>query len=308
MTVIRRPSDRDRGAGPSRRGVVLGGVVLGGAALMATGLAPSRGRADDAEIDRAIWSLLSPRRPDALPVGDAARLLREADDLRAVPGLILAHRYGNRRWSGAVMAELTGEDPINGWFEWMLWQEAHPEVRPTAGYLDMKRAVLLSIDRDFDVFLRPEHLAPEAARIRVEEIAWGGVRKDGIPSLDDPDRIPATDATWLRDDDLVFGVEIAGDARAYPLRIMGWHEMFNETIGGVPLALAYCTLCGAGILYETAVEGRAEPFVFGSSGFLYRSNKLMFDRQTHTLWNQFNGEPVVGPLAGSGIRLKRRPV
>ena len=89
---------------------------------------------------------------------------------------------------------------------------------------------------------------------------------------------------------------------------MGWHEMFNEVIGGVPVALAYCTLCGAGILFETQVEGQDAPFVFGSSGLLYRSNKLMFDRQTRSLWNQFTGEPVNGPLVDSGIRLKIRPV
>ena len=89
---------------------------------------------------------------------------------------------------------------------------------------------------------------------------------------------------------------------------MGWHEMFNEVIGGVPVALAYCTLCGSGILFETQVSGRQKPLVFGSSGFLYRSNKLMFDRQTHSLWNQYTGKPVVGPLVNSGIELKQRPV
>ena len=145
-------------------------------------------------------------------------------------------------------------------------------------------------------------------RIRLEEITWGGVRVDGIPALDDPKLVGAAEQTYLRDDDLVFGVEINGDVRAYPLRIMGWHEMFNETIGGVPVALASCTLCGSGILFETAVAGRGKPFVFGSSGFLYRSNKLMFDRETDSLWNQFTGEPVTGPLANSGIKLKIRPV
>ncbi|MCH9051373.1 MAG: DUF3179 domain-containing protein, partial [Proteobacteria bacterium] len=104
------------------------------------------------------------------------------------------------------------------------------------------------------------------------------------------------------------GVQINGDARAYPFRILDWHEMFNDVVGGVPVALAYCTLCGSGILYETEVPGREEPFVFGSSGFLYRSNKLMYDRQTNSLWNQFTGRPVVGPLTGSGIELKVRPV
>jgi len=120
--------------------------------------------------------------------------------------------------------------------------------------------------------------------------------------------IPGSQADWLRGDDLVFGVAIAGDARAYPLRIMGWHEMLNDLVGGVPVALAYCTLCGAGILFETTLEGRDEPLVFGSSGLLYRSNKLMFDRQTDSLWNQFTGRPVSGPLRGGGIALAIRPV
>jgi len=144
--------------------------------------------------------------------------------------------------------------------------------------------------------------------IRIEEIAWGGVVKDGIPSLDTPAMIAAGDADYMRRDDLVFGVAINGDVRAYPLRIMGWHEMFNDVIGGVPVALAYCTLCGAGILYDTRVAERAKPLVFGSSGFLYRSNKLMFDRATNSLWNQFTGRPVVGRLADSGIELTQRPV
>jgi hypothetical protein len=79
-------------------------------------------------------------------------------------------------------------------------------------------------------------------------------------------------------------------------------------IGGVPVALAYCTLCGSGVLFETKVAPREDPFVFGSSGFLYRSNKLMFDRQTDALWNQFTGKPVSGALRNSGIALKIRPV
>ena len=132
--------------------------------------------------------------------------------------------------------------------------------------------------------------------------------KDGIPALVNPTHYLAGAATYLLDDELVFGVEINGDARAYPLRILDWHEMFNDVVGGIPVALAYCTLCGSGILFETSVPPRPEPFVFGSSGFLYRSNKLMYDQQTHSLWNQFTGRPVVGPLTGSGITLRVKPV
>ncbi len=179
---------------------------------------------------------------------------------------------------------------------------------PHESFAKLKLDVLTTIDPQFDRFLGGERGKRQNMDIRLEEITWGGVPVDGIPSLDDPRLIAADKAIYLQDNDLAFGVAINGDVRAYPLRIMGWHEMFNETIGGVPVALAYCTLCGAGILFETKVQGHDVPFVFGSSGLLYRSNKLMFDRQTDSLWNQFTGEPVAGPLRGSGIHLKIRPV
>ena len=134
----------------------------------------------------------------------------------------------------------------------------------------------------------------------------GGVHVDGIPALQNPRFVAAAEATYLSDAEPVFGVEIAGDARAYPLRILDWHEMANDVVGGVPVALAYCTLCGAGVLYDARAGGRT--FTFGSSGFLYESNKLMFDRQTDTLWNQLTGEPVNGPLAEGVLALKRLPV
>lgn len=225
-----------------------------------------------------------------------------------VPMLIMAMRY--RQVGGPIgdaIKKLTGQS-FKSWHEAMLWQEDHPEIKPHSSFPSIKTRMFNRIDPLFDRFLGGELSKPENMKIRLEEIAWGGVVVDGIPSLDNPKLIEAAEASYLVDSDLVFGVSINGDVRAYPLRIMGWHEMFNETIGGVPVALAYCTLCGAGILFETKVEGRKEPLVFGSSGFLYRSNKLMFDRETNSLWNQFTGEPVSGPLVNSGIQLKLRPV
>ncbi|MEM1163367.1 MAG: DUF3179 domain-containing protein, partial [Pseudomonadota bacterium] len=239
--------------------------------------------------------------------GAIARLSsRGRSDLMA--GLIFALRFALKDEPPliALMRQITGETGRERWFDWMLWQEAHPEVIPHSSYVDLKREFYLRIDPAFDVFLEQRHL--DSAKIRFEEIAWGGVRKDGIPSLDGPELIPASQADYLVGSDFVFGIAINGDVRAYPLRIMGWHEMFNDVIGGVPLALAYCTLCGSGILFETDVPGRDEPFVFGTSGFLYRSNKLMFDRQTNSLWNQFTGKPVKGALVNSGIELNQRPV
>ncbi len=282
----------------SRRGFVAGSAVLLGQPALAQSQEPS--------IDLVLAALLG-QEPDAFFSALNFIVRRGGTDL--VLGLIFAMRFSRAPATNfdQVLQLLTGEER-SGWFDWMLWQEAHPEVISHPAYYIFKRELLLRIDPAFDVFLDPEHIAPGAMKIRFEELTWGGVRKDGIPSLDYPRLLSASEADYLQPDDLVFGVAINGDVRAYPLRIMGWHEMFNEVIGGVPVALAYCTLCGAGILFETGLEGRADPLIFGSSGFLYRSNKLMFDRETHSLWNQFTGKPVSGALVDSGIELKQRPV
>ena len=248
--------------------------------------------------------------------GNQSEFVSALDDIRRyggrdlIPGLIQALRFARAPsfMIDEVLDEIAGEDGGDRWFDWMLWQQRHPEIVPHPTYAEFKRQVFLGIDPNFADFLKPEFLDRAAMKIRLEEITWGGVIKDGIPALDNPALIEADNVDYIDDDDLVFGVSINDDARAYPLRIMGWHEMFNDVIGGIPVALAYCTLCGSGILFETQIEGRADPLVFGSSGFLYRSNKLMFDRATNSLWNQFTGEPVVGPLVGSGIILNQRPV
>lgn len=233
-----------------------------------------------------------------------ARLV-ERGNTDVVPALIQSLRFmGQDPWTiSNALKVLTGED-FTSWHEWVLWQEGHPEIKPFEGFAEYKAWVFSQIDPNFRLFLY-DGVAHE---IRLEEIVWGGVVKDGIPALVNPALIAPEAADYLTPDELVFGVAINGDVRAYPMRMLDWHEMFNDVIGGVPVALAYCTLCGSGILYETTVEGREKPFVFGSSGFLYRSNKLMYDHQTNSLWNQFTGTPVVGELTGSGIELRTRPV
>ena len=203
-----------------------------------------------------------------------------------------------------MLKKLTGNQKNETWFEWMVWQEAHPKLKPHKTFAHLKHFVFTKLDPRFDRFVRPGIKMD----IRLEEVTWGGVRVDGIPALVNPKHISPREATWLADSNEVFGVVINGEARAYPLRILNWHEMFNDTVGGVPVALAYCTLCGAGILFDRRVPGRAKPFTFGSSGLLYRSNKLMYDRETDSMWNQFTGQPVSGKLRGSGIRLKVLPV
>lgn len=142
--------------------------------------------------------------------------------------------------------------------------------------------------------------------IRLDEIDWGGVDVNGIPPLEYPEHVAAGEADYLDDDHVVFGVAAGGETRAYPKRILAWHEMALDRLGGVELTIVYCTLCGTVIPYESVVDG--EHIRFGTSGLLYRSNKLMFDHGTRSLWNTFEGVPVVGALVGAGLRLTHRSV
>ncbi len=178
-----------------------------------------------------------------------------------------------------------------------------PSETVTLPYLRFKQALFAGQFTDMAQMMDPD--AP--LTIDPREVMWGGVRVDGIPPLESPAQLfPEQAADWLNDSDEVIGIEINGDARAYPIRIIAWHEMVNDTIGGVPVSLAYCTLCGSAILYHGRVG--AEVYRFGTSGLLYRSNKLMYDRTTRTLWNQFSGKPAWGSLVGQGIRLEILPV
>ena len=256
-----------------------------------------------ADLDAAAYGALS---GNARERREAVEWLLENGDRGSVAVLIQLLRWlpDDEDAIVARLKHLTGADPGSRWFDWMVWQQAHPEVTPYLGYAGFLSDLLASVDPRFRRFLH----ADVPHEIRIEEIAWGGVVVDGIPALDNPRLVAASDATYLNDDDPVFGVDINGDSRAYPLRIANWHEMVNDVVGGVPVSLAYCTLCGAGILFDGRVAGREHPFTFGSSGLLYRSNKLMYDRQTDSLWNQFTGRPVVGPLTGSNIELRVLPV
>ncbi|MCI0554809.1 MAG: DUF3179 domain-containing protein [Anaerolineae bacterium] len=201
-----------------------------------------------------------------------------------------------------ALETLSGQSFGDDWPAWVEWYGT-TSLKPPPGFTGWKGKVLRRIDPAFEAFLQDDH----PSTIRIEEIQWGGVVVDGIPALKNAAMIPADEASYITPEEPVFGISINGDHRAYPLRIMDWHEMANDVVGGVPLSLAYCTLCGAGI----AFDGRAsngETYTFGSSGFLFRSNKLMYDHQTHTLWNQITGEPVLGELAGKDIKLDVLPV
>lgn len=171
-----------------------------------------------------------------------------------------------------------------------------------AGYELFKSSLYRLVDPEFGGYFSPER----KSLIRLDEVRWGGVVQDGIPPLRNPVMVAAGQAGYLDDSNVVFGIEVEGDARAYPKRILAWHEMFTDEVGGVAVAGVYCTLCGTVLLYETTVGGTVHKM--GTSGFLYRSNKLMYDQATQSLWSTLRGTPVIGPLAGQGIVLPRRAV
>jgi Protein of unknown function (DUF3179) len=261
------------------------------------------GASSIADLDSVVHQVLSPAPQESR---EAIDWLVQHGDRSSVAVLIQLLRWlpEYRDVLVARLEALTGAHVGPHWFNWMLWQQDHPDFPRYPGYAGFLADLLARVDPRFRRFVY-DGIAHE---IRIEEIAWGGVTVDGIPALDNPAMLAASAASYLNPDDPVFGVEINGDVRAYPLRIVNWHEMVNDVVGGVPVSLAYCTLCGSGILFDGRVAGRPEPFTFGSSGLLYRSNKLMYDRQTASLWEQFTGGPVVGRLTGSKIELKVLPL
>ena len=200
-----------------------------------------------------------------------------------------------------LLEDKTGQSygyELDKWYEW-IWNR---DQKIQSQYPEFKSLLYGSIDPKFQGYCS----SARSAKIRLDEIRWGGIRQDGIPPLRSPKMIDAKEAKYLDDKDIVFGIEVNGDVRAYPKRIMAWHEMFVDKVGETPVAGVYCTLCGSMILYKTEHAGVNHEI--GTSGFLYRSNKLMYDKETQSLWNTLWGRPVVGELADKDIELERMSV
>ena len=181
-------------------------------------------------------------------------------------------------------------------------------------YLAVKRSIYTSIIPGWDrIFVEGD--------IDWRHVSWGGVLIDDrphdktdevcncIPAADNPEVVSAKDATWPDDDDIVFGITVNGESRAYPRQIMEVREMVNDTLGGRDLGIPYCTLCGAAQAYFTdeLPEGVERP-ILRTSGLLIRSNKVMYDLNTYSVFDTFLGHAVTGPLAEKGLQLKQATV
>lgn len=134
------------------------------------------------------------------------------------------------------------------------------------------------------------------ASINKKEIVSGGLPRDGIPSIDRPKFIALKNVDYLHDDDIVIGLVRGNTARAYPTRILVWHEIVNDVIGEDAVAVTYCPLCGTAMVFGRKIDGKVRSF--GGSGLLYRSDVLMYDRESESLWSQLAMKAVSGPAVG----------
>lgn len=188
------------------------------------------------------------------------------------------------------------------------------DIPAPPGYLAYKRGIFTSFVPGWEsIFVEGD--------IDWRHVSWGGVLIDDrafdttdeacncIPGADNPEVIAAADANWLDDDDIVFGIEINGEARAYPRQIMEVREMINDTLGGRDLGIPYCTLCGSAQAWFTdeLPEGIERP-VLRTSGLLIRSNKVMYDITSQSVFDTFRGNAVTGPLAEAGFKMSQASV
>ena len=135
--------------------------------------------------------------------------------------------------------------------------------------------------------------------VPIDQVLDGGPPKDGIPAIMEPKFIPAAKAAFVTPNDEVVGVLFKRKARAYPLKILNWHEVVNDAVAGSPLAVTYCPLTASAIVYKRKL--RTKPLTLGVSGKLFQSNLLFYDKSTESLWSQIKGEAVAGPLTGQRL-------
>jgi len=169
-------------------------------------------------------------------------------------------------------------------------------------------SALICMLMPMQVLAKPEHwrqagFATDFTKTTVDfgTIFSGGPPKDGIPSIDDPRFEQAGMIDWLDGREPVIRLEVDGIVRAYPLQILIWHEIVNDTIGNVPVSVTYCPLCNSSIAFDRRLDGTV--LDFGTTGLLRNSDLVMYDRQSETWWQQFTGEGIVGAHAGRALTM-----
>lgn len=205
-------------------------------------------------------------------------------------------RFINRR-QGALLLTLCA---VGIAWTLTLWMYREPSIEaqasPKPGVVPAGQAPEIrtpNLSARYNSFDLTQHSIP------LDEILKGGPPRDGIPAISKPKFTTASEATYLKNYDLVIGLKRGNTARAYPLRILVWHEIVNDSIDGEHLLITYCPLCGTAMVFSRQFDG--ESFEFGVSGLLYNSDVLMYDRDTESLWSQLEMEAVSGPMIGTAL-------
>jgi len=232
-----------------------------------------------------------------------------SDLMRFVSSQHLQNRLSNA--AGALLGkEFTGGNNWGAVTDHLIaW-----DIPAPPNYFELKRGIFTGLVPGWEKVLQD-------GNVDWRLVSWGGVLIDErphddtdalcncIPAADNPDVSTAEEATWLKDDDIVFGIEVNGEYRAYPRRIMEVREMVNDTLGGRDLGIPYCTLCGAAQAYFTDdVPDGVERPILRTSGLLARSNKVMYDLTTYSILDTFLGTALTGPLAEKGVKLSQATV
>lgn len=140
--------------------------------------------------------------------------------------------------------------------------------------------------------------------INLDDLESPGMRRDGIPALDQPRFVTVADARkWLSENEPVIALEVNGASRAYPMQILIWHEVANDQIAGVPVVITFCSVCNSAIVFKRKLGPRV--LSFGITGFVHGANMVLYDRETESWWQQFTGQAIVGDLMGQ--KLSRLP-
>ena len=147
----------------------------------------------------------------------------------------------------------------------------------------------------------PADPAFDAPLVDLNRILRGGPPPDGIPPIDRPVFQTASTVDWIQCNEPVLSLAVNGEARAYPVQIMTWHELVNDTFGDTPVTVSYCPLCNSALAYRRDLGDRV--VTFGTSGSLFNSSLVMYDRETESLWTHFNGAAVAGELVGTELEL-----
>jgi hypothetical protein len=198
------------------------------------------------------------------------------------------------------LEEQTGQDFGDDLRAWRRWHWSLP-YDPHPGYAGLKAALYGRVDETMGLFFK----VGGGAAVRLDEIDWSGMPPSRIPMLDHPKHVPAAEADDLEDKHVVLGVDVGGKARAYPERILAWHELVRDRLGETEITLVFDPLCGTVVPYRS--ETRGALLSFRPSGLVYRSHRLMFDEETVSLWSTMEGRPVVGPLLAHDVQLSPYP-